>query len=207
MALLTKLSFAGRESDVQHLVQGEGIVIEGNVISAIMNATNTYTKVEIDELLGDLEHLRMQEVSELPATGESNIIYLVPKTGGGYEMYVWDTENNDFVDIGGTDIDLANYVTTTAFNNYNNVVLKTLWATGWTLNGTVYEQTLTFTDIYDKQPSIVPCGAALGSLASDDQYAAASGLKVIGDDEAKTMTFYASVQPTVSINLAIQGVA
>lgn len=94
-------------------IPGEGISITGNVISAIMNATNTYTKAQVDQLLGDLEHVRMTEVATLPATGESNVIYLVPKTGGGYEMWVWDETNQDFVDIGGTDIDLTNYVTKT----------------------------------------------------------------------------------------------
>lgn len=94
-------------------IPGEGISITGNVISAIMNATNTYTKAQVDQLIGDLEHVRMTEVATLPATGESNVIYLVPKTGGGYEMWVWDETNQDFVDVGGTDIDLTNYVTKT----------------------------------------------------------------------------------------------
>jgi len=121
------------------------------------------------------------------------------KGGGGGILYPDFGQNTDGA--------MTQKATTDAYNHYNNVVLKTLAVADWTLNGTVYEQTLTFTEIYDQQPSMVPCGATLGAVASDAQYSAASELKVVGDEQAKTMTFYAAVQPGVDINFAIQGVA
>lgn len=89
---------------------GEGITITGsdNAINAERNPDNTYTKQEVDDIVSALERIRMQEVSQLPASGEPNVIYLVPKTGGGYEMYVWATDH--WVDIGKDEVDLSEYV-------------------------------------------------------------------------------------------------
>ena len=54
----------------------------------------------------------------LPTTGESNVLYLVPKstsqTSNYYDEYVY--ANNNWEKIGDTEIDLSNYVTTTALN-------------------------------------------------------------------------------------------
>lgn len=90
---------------------------------------DTYTKEEIDALLADLEQVRMTEVSELPSTGEPNIIYLVPKTGGGHDMYIWDVVNEQFVAIGQDNIDLVNYA------------LKDETVSNITRNGTTYTVT------------------------------------------------------------------
>ena len=91
---------------------GTGITITGsnNAINAERHSGNTYTKQEVNELIGDLEHVRMEEVSSLPSSGETNIIYLVPKTGGnGHSMYIWDASSNQWVPIGEDTVDLSNY--------------------------------------------------------------------------------------------------
>lgn len=106
---------------------GDGISISAaKVISAALNSTNTYTKTEVDNLISALEHVRMREVQSLPATGESNIIYLVPKTGGGHDMYIWDDVNQRFVSIGQDTVDLSNYVQKTQLNTVsaNGLVTK-----------------------------------------------------------------------------------
>lgn len=89
---------------------GTGITITGanNAINAERNPGNTYTKQEVDDIVAALEHVQMREVDTLPATGESNVIYLVPKTGGGHEMYVWSVDH--WVDVGKDEVDLAEYV-------------------------------------------------------------------------------------------------
>lgn len=89
---------------------GTGITITGanNAINADRHAGNTYTKQEVDDIVAALEHVQMREVDTLPATGESNVIYLVPKTGGGHEMYVWSVDH--WVDVGKDEVDLAEYV-------------------------------------------------------------------------------------------------
>lgn len=60
--------------------------------------------------------MHFEVYDELPATGESNVIYLIPResteTGNIYDEYIW-TENEGFEKIGSTDVDLSGYVTTT----------------------------------------------------------------------------------------------
>ena len=56
---------------------------------------------------------KIEVVTELPETGESNVIYLVPKQDTGdnniFDEYIY--VNNDWELIGNTDIDLSNYYT------------------------------------------------------------------------------------------------
>jgi len=68
----------------------------------------------ITEALGDLEHVRMTVVTTLPATGETNVIYLVgvppvfPATEiTSYRMNAWIA--GAWVFLGTTDLDLMNY--------------------------------------------------------------------------------------------------
>lgn len=55
-------------------------------------------------------------VTELPTTGESTKLYLVPNNSGEvtdtYDEYIW--VNNAYEKVGNTSIDLSNYVTTSA---------------------------------------------------------------------------------------------
>lgn len=57
-------------------------------------------------------------VAELPTTGESDKLYLVPNGGSEtidtYDEYVWVT--NKYEKVGNTSIDLSNYVTTSTLN-------------------------------------------------------------------------------------------
>src|SRR5574344_1374521 len=57
-------------------------------------------------------------VAELPTTGESDKLYLVPNGTSGttdtYDEYIWVT--NKYEKVGNTSIDLSNYVTTSTLN-------------------------------------------------------------------------------------------
>ena len=75
--------------------------------------TQTYTKTEVDNLISALETIQIEVVQQLPATGQSNIIYLVPNSGSGsnvYDEYVWVASTSSFEKIGTTDVDLSGYV-------------------------------------------------------------------------------------------------
>lgn len=97
---------------------GDNISISAqNVISA--DLSDYYTQTEVNNLIGSLTSARIEVVQSLPATGEENVIYLVPKSPAGesgniYDEYVY--ANNNFELIGDTDIDLSDYVTTTQMN-------------------------------------------------------------------------------------------
>lgn len=85
---------------------GTNISILGNEISA----PNVYSKTEVNELISDLEGIRMEVVTTLPATGESNVIYLLDDGHGNYEQWVY-TQSDGWIDLGGEEIDLTNYYT------------------------------------------------------------------------------------------------
>lgn len=78
--------------------------------------TETYTKAEVNELVGKLASFK--SVDSLPQTGEENIIYLVPKAGSGndvHDEYIYT--DNQWELIGSTAVDLSNYYTKTEVDN------------------------------------------------------------------------------------------
>ena len=71
--------------------------------------TQFYTKEEVDRLLNAIETGDFVIVDELPEQGNPKDIYLVPKSGGGYNEYIYI--NEEWEHLGDTDIDLSNYYT------------------------------------------------------------------------------------------------
>lgn len=74
--------------------------------------TQTYTKDEVQALIGQITTINFEVVSTLPATGASNLIYLVPKAGSGkdvHDEYIWVDGKWEL--IGNTQVDLTNYYT------------------------------------------------------------------------------------------------
>lgn len=96
-----------------------------DVSNFITNATNnlinyylksdTYTKTEVNDLIGAIQTVHIEKVQTLPATGEANIIYFVPKEeeeeNDVYNEYIWI--DNTWELIGTTQIDLTGYATET----------------------------------------------------------------------------------------------
>lgn len=77
--------------------------------------SETYTKTEVQQLIGAIQQFHYEVYPTLPQTGASNVLYLIGPTGSGsdkYEEYVY--ANNDWTKIGDTSIDLSGYVTTEA---------------------------------------------------------------------------------------------
>lgn len=89
-----------------------------NTVSNLVNyyvKTDTYTKTEVDTIIGQISTISFQIVQALPQTGQSNIIYLLAVTGttqNVYDEYIW--VNNAWEKIGSTNIDLSNYWTSTS---------------------------------------------------------------------------------------------
>lgn len=77
--------------------------------------SDTYTKSQVDDLIGSVKQNEFQVVSELPEEGEEGIIYLIPidpsDTSLGYEQYIWEESENDYIYLGTTNLDLRNYYT------------------------------------------------------------------------------------------------
>lgn len=77
--------------------------------------SNTYNKTEVNSLISAIKTIHFEVVQTLPASGESNIIYLVPHShgsGDSYDEYAWVSVSGTYQweKIGNTDVDLSNYV-------------------------------------------------------------------------------------------------
>ena len=86
-----------------------------NDLTNYYTKSNTYTKTEVNNLIGSLKTIQISVVASLPSTGQSNIIYLVAHshgTGDIYDEYIWVADSSKFEKIGNTDIDLSGYVPT-----------------------------------------------------------------------------------------------
>lgn len=97
-----------------------------------------YTKEQVDSIISNLKKATITVVETLPATGEEGVIYLVG-TSAPYEQYVW--EGSAWIDLGSTEIDLTNYVNTTATLTANQIVLgdgtKKVKASGKTIASSI----------------------------------------------------------------------
>lgn len=89
----------------------------GFITKAVNDLTNyylkseTYTKEEVQSLISAVNSITLQKVDSLPELGESNVIYLVPKSGSGndiYDEYIFIYGKPEH--IGSTQVDLSNYV-------------------------------------------------------------------------------------------------
>lgn len=71
---------------------------------------DTYTKQEVNTLIGQIATISIQVVQELPQSGQANIIYFVPKTGTTNDIYnEYIYVNNAYELIGSTQVDLTGY--------------------------------------------------------------------------------------------------
>ena len=80
--------------------------------SDLTNDSGFTTKTYVDGEIAKVHQFEVKKVDSLPGTGESNILYLVPKSGSGqdvYNEYIWD--GSKFELIGNTSIDLSDYYT------------------------------------------------------------------------------------------------
>ena len=79
----------------------------------------TYTKEEIENLIGQIKTAHFEVVESLPEIGQENIIYLVRKPDEEFDdiyvEYIW--VNNAYELIGSTKVDLSGYLTKTEYND------------------------------------------------------------------------------------------
>lgn len=89
---------------------GEVNPLVNNLVNYYLK-TETYTKDEVKNLINAIKTIQMEVVTELPAAGENNIIYLIARTNQEtsniYDEYIY--VNSTWEKIGSTDVDLTNY--------------------------------------------------------------------------------------------------
>lgn len=92
--------------------------------------TETYTKTEVDDLIGQLETIDIQVVQQLPTQDIStSTIYLlqVSQSPVSYDEYIYiaGTPTGHWEKIGSTDVDLTSYWTMTSGQNNSLVAITT----------------------------------------------------------------------------------
>lgn len=83
-------------------------------VNTIVTGKGYQTQSQVQALINAAGHLKKQIVETLPKTGQSDIIYLVPKstseTNNAYDEYQWI--NNKWELMGDSQIDLTGYYNT-----------------------------------------------------------------------------------------------
>ena len=78
--------------------------------SGFQNAAQVQSS--INDALKDMSSFGYEVVTTLPTNGVKGVIYLVPNSGAGqnvYDEYIWMESTNSYEKIGNTSTDLSNY--------------------------------------------------------------------------------------------------
>ena len=124
--VLEKLIVNGQEATITD--KSIALTIITSAVSNLQNyylKTETYTKQEVEDLIGSTVGVTIEIVEQLPTEGQSNVIYFLPtETEGVYSQYIYS--NNSWILIGSTTVDLSNYYTKaqvdTLLNGKQNVL-------------------------------------------------------------------------------------
>lgn len=109
--VIEKLIVNGQEATITD--KSIALTIITSAVSNLQNyylKTETYTKQEVEDLIGSTVGVTIEIVEQLPTEGQSNIIYFLPtETQGVYSQYIYTTDG--WILIGSTTVDLSNYYT------------------------------------------------------------------------------------------------
>lgn len=96
-------------------------------LSAFDNTSTNYQNAnQVQAAIAAAGNIHIEVVTELPVTGQNNILYLVPKSTSAsqnvYDEYIWTTvvSVSQWEKIGSTEVDLSNYYTKTETNTQIN---------------------------------------------------------------------------------------
>lgn len=114
---------------VKAFVEGKGYQTAADVAS-ILSDGDYATESYVTTAIGNANHLQATEVATLPASGQTNILYLVPDDGGksNKDMYIWDATGSKFVLCGNTEVDLTGYVTESQLSVATAAQIQALFA-------------------------------------------------------------------------------
>ena len=113
VAGLDWVNINGKPTNLSEFTNDAGFITKTvNDLSNYYAKTNTYSKNEVNSLIGDIKTIQIEKVASLPSTGASNKIYLVSNGGSNpniYDEYIWVAADSKFEKIGTTEVDLSNY--------------------------------------------------------------------------------------------------
>lgn len=143
--------------------------------------SETYTKEEINGLIGSTSSINFKVVDSLPETGESNIIYLVPSSKqeekNVKDEYIWVDDSWEL--IGSTKIDLSNYYTRDEVNSTFALKTELAWdtITGKPVWIGSSKPTYTWSEINEKPTTLAGYGItdSYTKTESDERYVNTTG--------------------------------
>ena len=114
---------------VKTFVEGKGYQTAADV-AGILSDGDYATESYVNTAIGNANHLQATEVATLPATGQANVLYLVPDDGGksNKDMYIWDVTGSKFVLVGNTEVDLTGYAQESQFSVATTAQVQALFA-------------------------------------------------------------------------------
>ena len=115
-------------------IDAMAVTIDGTVTADGANAVSGKAVYDfVTAAIADISGFHAEIVSELPATGKTNILYLVAKTeaasGNGYDEYLYI--NNAWELIGNTNIDLSGYVQASEMHAITNTEITAIVNQVW----------------------------------------------------------------------------
>ena len=110
------------------------VTVDSTVTADGTNAVNGKAVYDfVTNAIAGISGFHAEIVSELPETGQSNILYLVAKTsaasGDGYDEYLYI--NNAWERVGSTDIDLSGYVKASEMHAITNTEITDIVNQVW----------------------------------------------------------------------------
>ena len=155
-----------------------------NTVNDLVNyytTSNTYTKTEVNNLIGQINQFKIEVVQTLPVSDiDTHTIYLVPKTGSTgdvYDEYLYI--NNAWELIGSTSVDLTNYPTFTDYPTAGGkagVIKNGFGMTIGSTSGIPSADVYTFYDYNNRDDHIFVSKGTLDNVLTGKDYATNSAL-------------------------------
>lgn len=115
-------------------IDAMAVTIDGTVTADGANAVNGKAVYDfVTAAIADITGFHAEIVSELPAVGQTNILYLLAKSsaasGDGYDEYLYI--NGAWERVGSTDIDLSGYVQASEMHAITNTEITEIVNQVW----------------------------------------------------------------------------
>ena len=115
-------------------IDAMAVTVDGTVTADGTNAVTGKAVYDfVTAAIAGISGFHAEIVSELPASGQSNILYLVAKSsaasGDGYDEYLYI--NGGWERIGSTDIDLSGYVQASEMHAITNTEITAIVNQVW----------------------------------------------------------------------------
>ena len=117
-------------------IDASAVTIDSTITADSTNANAAGSKAVYDFVtaaIAGITGFHAEIVSELPATGKANTLYLVAKAsaagGDGYDEYLYI--NNAWERVGSTDIDLSGYVQASEMHAITNTEITAIVNQVW----------------------------------------------------------------------------